>query len=117
MAPVSLTVTAMPGVVHLLIFSGNMSKNGGSSHDENGCSAFEGDSHWRGRYLHVNAFLTKHYSLSENSIFAYMTGEEEEQGDIVFIEEFQDLEQAKYSEYGVFYEMADRIIEELGHWR
>ena len=69
------------------------------------------------RYLHVNAFLTKHYSLSENSIFAYMTGEEEEQGDIVFIEEFRDLEQAKYSEYGVFYEMADRIIEELGHWR
>ena len=27
------------------------------------------------RYLHVNAFLSKHYSLSEHSIFAYMTGE------------------------------------------
>ena len=69
------------------------------------------------RYLHVNAFLSKHYSLSEHSIFAYMTGEQEEPGDVDFIEEFQDLEQAKYSAYGVFYEMADRIVEELGHRR
>ncbi len=69
------------------------------------------------RYLHVNSFLKKHYSLAEKSIFTYMTGEQEDPGEIRFIEEFQELEQARYSPYGAFYEIADSMLEELGKWK
>ena len=46
-----------------------------------------------------------------------MTGEQEDPGEIRFIEEFQELEQARYSPYGAFYEIADSMLEELGKWK
>ena len=69
------------------------------------------------RYIHLNAaFGEKRYMVLENSVFDYLTGATDEGDPGKMYEEYRDYEATQYSDYAKYFEVAERMVEELGKW-
>lgn len=64
-------------------------------------------------YIHQNFYGNDHFTVAEESIFDYMTGETEEEVIADFIEEYENLDEAQESRYIEIFKMLDQMIREL----
>ena len=64
-------------------------------------------------YIHVCYHAETTYSVSEKSIYDYMTEKTEEIEDVEFIEEYNEQEEAMTSHYAPYFKIAEEMINEL----
>lgn len=64
-------------------------------------------------YIHLNQYLKSHYTVSDASMFDYVTGKVDELHHIKFIEEYDSLEETKKSAYYDYFNLADAIAHDL----
>ena len=65
-------------------------------------------------YIHANIYGETHYSVSKQSMYDYMTGLSDiDPGDVDFIEEYDDFDETKSSQYKKYFEIADRLLNDL----
>lgn len=64
-------------------------------------------------FIHVYIHSDSHYTVAKSSIFDFMTQKSDTNEEVEFIEEYQSLEEAKNSKYYTYFEIADKMIDDL----
>lgn len=65
-------------------------------------------------YIHANSYDDTHYSVSKQSMYDYMTGlSDVEPSDVDFIEEYDNFNETKTSQYKKYFAIVDRLLNDL----
>lgn len=64
-------------------------------------------------YFYLNQYLISHYTVSENSIFDFVTSRTDELEQVNFIEEYDSLEETKTSKFYEYFTLAENIAHDL----
>ena len=70
-------------------------------------------SHAKELYIHLNQYLNSHYTVSESSMFDFVTGRTDEFEQVNFIEEYDSLEETKTSKFYEYFNLAENIAHDL----
>lgn len=70
-------------------------------------------SHAKEVYIHLNQYLNSHYTVSEGSMFDFVTGRTDELEQVNFIEEYNSLEETKTSKFYEYFNLAENIARNL----
>ncbi len=74
----------------------------------------DADSGFKTYYVHANSYQGEYYTLSEKSRFDFITGlSEKDPGDIKYLEEYNNLEDAKGSKFFKYFKIADELLNHL----
>lgn len=64
-------------------------------------------------YVHISKNMTCRYTISESSIFDYVTGKVDELHNVDFIEEYDSFEETKNSKFYNYFKLAKEVADEL----
>ncbi|WP_270468990.1 hypothetical protein [Catenibacterium mitsuokai] len=64
-------------------------------------------------YIYLNQYLISHYTVSENSMFDFVTSRTDELEQVNFIEEYDSLEETKTSKFYEYFNLAENIAHDL----
>lgn len=64
-------------------------------------------------YVHMTQNITSHYTVSQESIFDYVTGKVDELHHVKFIEEYDSFEETKKSKFYSYFKLAKDVADEL----
>lgn len=70
-------------------------------------------SHAKELYIHLNQYLNSHYTVSDRSMFDFVTGRTDEVEQVDFIEEYDSLEETKTSRFYEYFNLAENIAHDL----
>lgn len=70
-------------------------------------------SHDKEIYIHLNQYLNSHYTVSDCSMFDFVTGRTDELEQVDFIEEYDSLEETKASKFYEYFNLAQNIAHDL----
>lgn len=75
---------------------------------------WDGDEFLGKYYVHANSFEGEAYTVAEKSMYDWLTNKtEEDPGEIDFLEQYANLEDAKDSKFYEIFKIANRMINEL----
>ncbi|WP_295247269.1 hypothetical protein [uncultured Catenibacterium sp.] len=69
--------------------------------------------HAKELYIHLNQYLNSHYTVSDRSMFDFVTGRTDELEQVNFIEEYDSLEETKISKFYEYFNLAQNIAHDL----
>lgn len=64
-------------------------------------------------FIHINIHTDSYYTVAEKSIYDYMANKTDDFEDVEFIEEYENIEETKDSKYAKYFQIADKIIDNL----
>jgi len=78
--------------------------------------AWDGDKFLGKFFVHANEYDGTSYTVANKSYFEYVTGlSSKNPGEIDFIEEYDDISKTKKSNFAKVFEVADRLLGDLGN--
>lgn len=64
-------------------------------------------------FIHINMQMNSYYTVAKESVFDFMTGKTDECAEPTILEEYEDFDDTKKSKYAKYFQIADRIIDDL----